>query len=259
VLDGARYVTVAGRWCWVACDRGLVLLDLGDITLADPTPRVAATLGDLKGVTSVQVQFRYAFVTDAAGLKILDVTSPEHATVVASVDIGACNDVYVARTYAYVSALEKGLVIVDVERPRDPAIDQIFTAGGALNDVRMCRVAMTNASLFAYVADGKNGLRVLQLTAPETVPQFAGFSPRPKPQLIATFPTPAPARSLSKPLDRDRAVDESGNQLAVFGRLGARPLNDEEQRRLYLQGGRVFTVRDAPQSKPIPNRRPDAR
>ena len=25
---------------------------------------------------------------------------------------------------------------------------------------------MTNASLFAYVADGKNGLRVLQLTSP---------------------------------------------------------------------------------------------
>ncbi len=259
LLDGARYVTVTGQWCWVACDRGLVLLDLGAISLGDPAPRVAATFEDLKGVTCVQVQFRYAFVTDAAGLKILDVTSPEQSAVVASVAIGPCNDVYVARTYAYVSALEKGLVIVDVERPREPAVDQVFTAGGALNDVRMCRIAMTNASLFAYVADGKNGLRVLQLTAPETVPQFAGFSPRPMPKLIATFETPAPAKSLSKALDRDRAVDESGHQIAVFGRLGARPLNAEEQRRLYLQRGQIFTVRDTPPEKPLPNRRPDRR
>jgi hypothetical protein len=32
------------------------------------------------------------------------------------------------------------------------------------------KIAMTNASLFAYVADGKNGLRILQLTSPETMP-----------------------------------------------------------------------------------------
>ena len=70
----------------------------------------------------------------------------------------------------------------------------------------------------AYVADGVNGLRILQLTSPETVPQYGGFSPAPKPVLIATYPTPSPAKSLEKPLDRDRAVDEGGNQLAVFGR-----------------------------------------
>ena len=30
----------------------------------------------------------------------------------------------------------------------------------ALNDVHQIKVAMTNASLFAYVADGKNGMRI---------------------------------------------------------------------------------------------------
>src|SRR5262249_19808639 len=102
----------------------------------------------------------------------------------------------------------------------------------------------------AYVADGKNGLRVLQLTSPETVPEFAGFSPRVKPELIATYATPGPALSLSKPLDRDRAVDESGNQLAVFGRIGARPFNLEEQQRLYVRDGKLFRVSDAPRTKP---------
>jgi hypothetical protein len=43
--------------------------------------------------------------------------------------------------------------------------------------------------------------------------------------------------AISKGIDRDRAVDESGNQLAVFGRRGARPLNDTESRSLYLHGG----------------------
>ena len=31
------------------------------------------------------------------------------------------------------------------------------------------------------------------------------------------------ALALSKGLDRDRAVDETGGQIAVFGRLGSRP------------------------------------
>ena len=41
------------------------------------------------------------------------------------------------------------------------------------------------------------------------------------------------------------SIDEAGNQLAVFGRVGARPLNLAEQRKLYLQaGGRPWTVVD---------------
>jgi len=74
---------------------------------------------------------------------------------------------------------------------------------------------MTNASLFAYVADGRNGLRVLQLTAPNRTEGLWGFSPPPEPELIATFRTKGEAIDISKGLDRDRAVDESGNQLAV--------------------------------------------
>jgi hypothetical protein len=93
---------------------------------------------------------------------------------------------------------------------------------------------MTNASMFAYVADGKNGLKVLQLTSPEYTPTFLGFSPKPEPRLVAHHETHGPAIALSKGLDRDRAVDESGNQLSVFNRKGARPFTLEEMQRLYL-------------------------
>ena len=253
LLTGARSVTVAGPWCYIGCDAGLVILDLSAITLADPTPRVAAVIRDFEGVTSVQVQFRYAFVTDSKGLRVLDVTDPSKPRPLpnAKVDIGPCSDVYLVRTWAFVSAGEKGVAIVDVTDPERPRLDQTFDAGGEMNDVRMVRVGMTNASWFAYVADGVNGLRVLQLTSPETVPQFAGFSPRPKPVLIATCETKQPALAIGEGLDRDRAVDEGGNQLSVFGRIGARPLNLEEQRKFYIKDGALYRVTDEPRTQPV--------
>jgi len=36
----------------------------------------------------------------------------------------------------------------------------------------------------------------------------------------------------------------------VFGRRGARPLNFEEQRRLYIRNGGLYTVTNAPPGPP---------
>ena len=58
--------------------------------------------------------------------------------------------------------------------------------------------------------------------------------------------------AISKGIDRDRAVDESGNQIAVFGRRGARPFNFEEMQRMYLRDGKLYTVTDTPPGKPQP-------
>ena len=55
-----------------------------------------------------------------------------------------------------------------------------------------------------------------------------------------------PALSVSKGTDRDRAVDESGNQIAVFGRRGARPFTRDEAARLYLRNGKPYTVPNDP-------------
>src|SRR5581483_11473494 len=81
----------------------------------------------------------------------------------------------------------------------------------------------------------------------------ADLCPRPEPQLIATYKTKGEALAVSKALDRDRAVDESGNQVAVFGRRGARPFTFEEvQRMLKTNGGAgdYFTVSDEPLTQP---------
>lgn len=253
ILDGAESITLAGNFAYVGAKAGLVVLDFTDISLTAPAPKVARVIPELQGVTSVAVQFRYAFVTDAKGMAVVDVTDPAKAALIegARILLETAHDVYVARTYAYVSAGKQGLVIVDVENPEKPKIEQVFDAEGKLNDVRQTRIAITNTSVFAYVAGGVNGLQVLQLTSPETVPQFAGFSPPPKPVLIATYPTHKPAKALSKPLDRDRGVDESGNQLTVFGRIGSRPFNAEEMRRLYVRDGKLFKVSDEPTRRPV--------
>ncbi len=81
--------------------------------------------------------------------------------------------------------------------------------------------------MFALVADGKNGFRVVQMISPENVPENAGFSPKPAPILIATYPV-EDAQAIGRGLDRDRVVDETGSQTVVFGRRGSRPFNLDE-------------------------------
>ena len=182
-------------------------------------PKVMAVI-DLPTATATAVQFRYLFVTDTAGLHVVDITHPDQPQIVqdAFVPLSTARRVYVARTFAYVADGADGIAIVDVEQPRRPKLYQMYNADGAIKDAHDVVVATTNASLFAYVADGEDGLKVIQLTSPASQPGFYGFSPDPKPELIAWRKTASPALALSKGLDRDRAVDETGNQIAIFGR-----------------------------------------
>jgi len=231
VLAGARHITLGGHLAYIMTDRGLVIVDLNKPT----SPRLVATLPLDDGRASA-LQFRYLFVTVRSGLRVVDVTDPTTPLLVegASVALVDAKRVYVARTYAYVAAGTEGLAIIDVWKPEQPELVQTFNAGGQLADTRDVIVASTNASLFAYIADGTGGIKIVQLTSPDSQPNFYGFSPAPRPELIASYPTDSPALSLSKGLDRDRGVDETGGQIAVFGRRGSRPLSLEEMRKLYL-------------------------
>jgi len=232
VLNGARHLAIAGTTFYVATDAGIVILDLDDPL----KPRYVKTI-PIADARASQVQFRYMFVTAKDGLHVVDVTRPEDAREVAGamLPLRDAHKLHVARTYAYIANGTDGLAIVDVTNPEHPKLYEMFTADGKINDARDVIVGTTNASLFAYVADGANGLKVIQLTSPESQPKFYGFAPDPKPQLIAWYATGKPALSLSRGLERDRAVDETGHQVAVFGRIGARPFTLEEMRRLFLR------------------------
>ena len=165
---------------------------------------------------AVQFQFRYGYICDEDGLKILDVTDPAKPVVVNHFEMDDVHNIYLARTYAYVAAGKHGLVILDIEKPEQPRVDQVFTADGCINDVHDVKLGVTYVTEFAYLADGKNGMRIVQLTGPDT-PGNDGYSPRPTPELIATYKLPhgGEALAIAKGLDRDRAVDESGNQTGL--------------------------------------------
>lgn len=252
VLDGLTYLTLAGHYVYATARSGLVVIDV-DQPL---DPKVVAVVGPkfLNQPRCVAVQFRYAFVTDADGLRVIDITDPAKPVPVpgAKVPLADAHRLYVARTYAFVAAGREGLAIIEVTSPERPRLLQKFDADGRLGDVRDVKVGMTNASLFAYVADGRNGLRVLELMGPHTTPQFRGFTPPLDPRLIATYPTHGPALAVSKALDRDRAVDETGHQVAAFGRLGSRPLTLSETQRMFLRDGQVWTVTDEADTPPQP-------
>ncbi|MCS7046486.1 MAG: hypothetical protein NZO58_09040, partial [Gemmataceae bacterium] len=251
LLRGARNVNIIGNFAYVCCDAGLVVVCIEEPTRPFVTSIVGAPAVHQPRV--VQAQFRYAFVCDAEGIKVLDITDPAQPTPAGAFPLADARNIYLARTYAYVAAGKQGLVILDITKPREPKLDQIYNADGRINDLHDVKLGITYTSEFAYLADGHNGLRVVQLTSPET-PGNHGFSPRPTPFLIATYPIPegGHAVSVGRALDRDRAIDESGNQIAVFGRIGARPLSLDEQRRLYWRNGQVWRVSDDPNDVPGP-------
>ncbi len=246
ILNGARGISIVGNYAYVLCDKGLVV-----VSVEDPKkPCVKCVLGEEEGLKhphAVQFQFRYAYVADEEGVKVLDITKLDCPKFVSKICVPDVHSVYLARTYAYLAAGKLGLVILNIENPEKPFVDQVFNAGGCINDLHDVKLGITYSSEFAYLADGCNGMRVVQLTSPE-MPTNQGFSPRPSPVLVATYKIPqhGHAVSVGKALDRDRAVDESGNQIGVFGRVGARPFNLAEQQKLYLRNGKVWKVSDDP-------------
>jgi hypothetical protein len=248
ILTGARRITIAGNFAYILTEKNLVVVDLQNPL----QPKITATIGSpiLDDPRGIAVQFRYAFVVDRFGMKVLNVTDLAHPVPVENgkVALADSRNIHVARTYAYIAAGVNGLGIIDVENPEAPRLDQVFNANNAMHEVNDVRIGMVAGSAFAFVADGYNGLRILQIVSPWDDPaHFSGFSPRPRPKLIATAKTKGPALAISKGIDRDRAVDESGNQISVFGRRGARPLNLIESQALYLRDGRLFLVDDEPQ------------
>ena len=246
-LKGARHAWMAGQWLFITTSQGLAVVDVSN----PKSPVFAGGYSGsfLHGARQSTVQWHYCFVTDAEGVKVLDVSNPAKPTPItgASISLSNAGGLYIARTYLYVADGSAGLAILDVKNPERPRLLNHFTADGNLSDVRDVQIGAVNASMYALVADGHNGMRVLQLISPENVPGYMGFSPKPEPKLIATYPTEGAAVSISRGLDRDRVVDESGHQTVVFGRRGSRPFNLDEMKPFYRKGagnGPIYTVSD---------------
>src|SRR5207247_1372062 len=68
-LSGAEHAVCAGHRVYVCTARGLAVVDVND----PERPRLVGELADgfLRNPRAVSVQFRYAFVTDEDGLKVV--------------------------------------------------------------------------------------------------------------------------------------------------------------------------------------------
>src|ERR1700739_3530024 len=128
VLTGARRITIAGNFAYILTDNNLVVVDLRNPL----QPKVTATIGapSLDGPRGIAVQFRYAFVVDRYGMKVLDATDLAHPRLLTTAKIALpdARNIYVARTYAYIAAGANGVGIIDVENPEAPRLDQVFNA-----------------------------------------------------------------------------------------------------------------------------------
>ena len=246
LLRGATHSFMAGNNLYLTCTNGLFVIDIS----TPNAPRIVGQLtnGFLKNPRAVAIQFRYAFITDEEGLKVCEISDPQQPKALpnATIPLKDAGRHYLARTYAYVPDGAAGLAIIDIQNPVRPKLVEHFTAKGKINDARAVQIGSIAASEYALLADGKNGLRVIQLISPDTVPTAMGFSPKPSPRLIATRKLKhGEALAVSRGLDRDRIVDESGNQTVVFGRRGSRPFNWKEMTKFFRHGnGSLYTVED---------------
>jgi hypothetical protein len=242
-LTGAHGGMVVGHYLYVLVPDGLAIVDIE----TPKAPRLVRTVKNgLSKPRGIDVQFRYAAVTDAQGMQVFDITDLENPVHVpqATVPLADARGVRLCRTYAYVCGGADGLVVIDVRTFTAPKVVEKFTADGKLNDATAVTTGLTNASLFAYVANGKSGLAVVELWTPSRSRGTNGFSPRPTPRLCASYATGGAAVSISTGMIRDRGVDESGNQIGVYGRIGSRPLNKAEREAFYLRKGQIYRVDD---------------
>ena len=245
VLSGAEYALCAGHRLYVCTKRGLAVVDVDD----PERPVLVGELADgsLRNPKAIALQFQYAFVTDDDGLKVINLEDPKKPKLVAgaAIPLRTARKLYVARTYLYVANGPEGIAIVNIEKPTKPKLEKMYNADGALNDTYSLQIGSVAASMYALVADGKNGLRILQMISPDTVEGAAGFSPAPAPRLIATYHTHTPMYAVSRGLDRDRVVDETGKQTVVFSRRGSKPFTIEDMDRfLKHSDGSFFRVED---------------
>ena len=106
-------MTIVGHYAYVCCDAGLVVVSLEDPK--EPEGHVPSSASrTLKKPRAVQVQFRYAYLCDEEGVKVLDVTDLSQPVPKAVMRLPDAHNIYLARTYAYLAAGPRGLVILDI-------------------------------------------------------------------------------------------------------------------------------------------------
>jgi hypothetical protein len=125
---GSPYaVAVQGKYAFVG-DQGDGKMYVLDIT--NPAkPNLISTFPGLTTATSIYLSGKYAYLTDAAGLHVLNISNPASVSQTGSYS-GAFYSVSVGGDYAYLTDPAGNLTVVDVSNPAVPALVGSASTGG---------------------------------------------------------------------------------------------------------------------------------
>ena len=203
--------------------------------------------GALKNPRKLAVQFMYAFVTDDEGVKVFDLADPinpkplPEATIPLADAHGPLRGAHLplrgrrsGRTCHH-RHQESRRAEAAREVHRERRVERHAGDSNRRNqrlDVRpRGRRKKWLPRAAADLAGKRSGLH--------------GFQPAAQPEADRQLSDEGPAVAISRGLDRDRVVDETGDQTVVFGRRGSRPFNEKEFASFLRHAdGEFFRVED---------------
>ena len=160
----AKDITVSEDYAYIVDDiNGLHIIDIS----LPSNPVEVASLNTGKGGQRIAVSGNYAFVADVDdGLRIIDVSNYSYPFE-AAIDSGFPSGVAISHNFAYVTN-GHGLKIIDISYPPNWAEVGFLNTGNAMD--------VTVKGRYAFVADGWNGLRVIDNLNPSKPTQTSVFN-----------------------------------------------------------------------------------
>jgi hypothetical protein len=179
----ARGVAVIGDFAYVAaCDSGLRIIDVSD----KEAPREMGAFSDGFNATDVAVRDGLAYLPGSGGLSVVDVTSPFAPVLIGEIPLpGIVRCAALGNGVAFVTHATRGVLAVDVSDPSNPRDAGAYQTGSDAQGIRA-------DDDFVYVADGDDGLYVLQHGAT----RGDVFLPLPGLTSVEVSPNPFPHRTL---------------------------------------------------------------
>ncbi len=171
VPPNAQEVAVAGGFAYVTDadfgGTGLTVLDVSDPAAPEivggyGSPNQVFGLDVVEDGDAMTVYLAHGF----SGLVVLDASDPAAVTELSTTPIGSnAVDVTVRDGVAYLVSFGGGMLTFDVSDPAAPVQLDAEPSYGFLNAIDLDE----NAAFFAYVADGQQGLRVVDIGDPSDV------------------------------------------------------------------------------------------
>jgi hypothetical protein len=293
-IADARDVAVAGKTLYLAAGRdGLQTYDVSDRR----QPRLLGAVATTEA-RAVAMHGLWVLVADgASGLRIVDVKDPRTPRTVAAVDLNGedpapndARDVVTLPNYsdpvpaglkpfgmmAYVADGRAGVRIVNIDQPGNPYVAATVAGGDARAVAAKSHFDVGSSTVpslereYLYIADGAGGLRIVNISDPETPSVVTTFSaagalfdllvanafepPKNKaylyaglgaggcaiidvsdvraPVVVTTLPVEVTAGLDLERLHLDQLVDVDGRQIKDVSHEGARPFRREEIERI---------------------------